>query len=171
MFEPVRTRRLVVRRFTLDDHQDFAAYQADPQVRKHVPGEAMTAEQATHYLAAQAVLDEHTIKTWHGYAVQHIESGTVIGDVGIYLVSAVEGDIGCQFHPGFHHQGYGLEAMTAFLSYVFETLKLNQVTAGCDQANTASSALLERLGLQRISSGSDGSYRYELTRDDWLAQH
>ena len=118
-----------------------------------------------------AALDEHEINAWHGYAVQHAESGTVIGDLGVYLASGVEGDIGFQFHPDFHRQGYGHEAMTAFLPYLFEKLGLERVTAGCDEANGGSRALLDRLGLQpQTPATTDGTCHYELARDEWLAK-
>ena len=42
----VRTRRLLIRRFTQADLTDFCAYQADPRVREYLPGEPMDVEQA-----------------------------------------------------------------------------------------------------------------------------
>jgi [ribosomal protein S5]-alanine N-acetyltransferase len=169
--EPLRTDRLVVRRFTSADVDDFCAYQADPRLRKFLQGAPHSAEEAARYLAAQAVLDERATSAWHGYAVQHLDSGKVIGDVGVYLVSAGEGDVGFQFHPAFHGQGYAREAMVAFLRYVFDVLGVEHVTAGCDQANTTSSTLLQRLGLHpRPASDDDGDLRFDLTRDEWRAQ-
>jgi ribosomal-protein-alanine N-acetyltransferase len=171
MSEQLSTRRLLIRRFTPADLEDFCAYQADPQVRRYLAGEPMDVDQAAQYLASQAVLDERKTKAWHDYAVQLVESGTVIGNVGVYLASEVEGDIGFQFHPGFHRQGYGLEAATAFLAYLFEGLGLERVTAGCDQANDASHALIGRLGLRpQAQPVTAGGYNYELTRDEWSAQ-
>jgi ribosomal-protein-alanine N-acetyltransferase len=171
MMEPMRTRRLLIRRFAPTDLDDFLAYQGDPQVRKYLRGAPMDADQAAHYLTVQAALDERAVDAWHGYAVQHVGSGAVIGDIGVYLASAVEGDVGFEFHPGFHRQGYGHEAMTAFLSYVFDSLRLDRVTAGCDQANSASRALLGRLGMNlRTPITEDASCRYELTRDRWFAR-
>ena len=167
----LRTRRLVVRRFTPADLEDFCAYQADPEVRRYMSGDPMDADQAAKYLSSQAVLDEREIKAWHDYAVELAESGTVIGNVGVYLASEVEGDIGFQFHPGFHRQGYGLEAATAFLAYLFEELGLERVTAGCDPANDASHGLIGRLGLRpQAQAVTAGGYNYELTREEWSAQ-
>ncbi|MEV8378355.1 GNAT family N-acetyltransferase [Kribbella sp. NPDC056861] len=170
MTKQLSTDRLIIRRFSPADLDDFCAYQADPRVRKHLPGEPMDVGQVAQYLAAQAVLDEGQLEAWHGYAVELVETGTVIGDVGVYRVSAAEGDVGFQFHPGFHHQGYGREATTAFLAYLFEDLGLERVTAGCDQANEASRTLLVSLGLRPQSPSADGSCHFELSRDEWLGQ-
>lgn len=165
--EPLRTSRLLIRSFSPADLGDFCAYQADPRVRQYQHGQPMGVQQAAHYLTVQAGLDERELSSWHGYAVQHVESGTVIGDIGVYLESRAEGDIGFQFHPGFHRQGYGCEAMTAFLPYVFETLGLERVTAGCEPANRASRALLGRLGMQQRTPAAVGDCHYDLTRAQW----
>jgi len=172
MIEPLRTPRLVIRRFAPADLGDFLAYQADPRVREHMQGKPMDAVQAADYLAVQSIVEEHKPNTWHGYAVEHANTGTVIGDIGVYLDAAVpgSGDVGFQFHPAYHRQGYGLEAATAFLSYVFTTLDLDRVTAGCAPANQASAGLLERLGMRRRPEpAADGSNLYDLSRAGWPA--
>ncbi|TDD46683.1 N-acetyltransferase [Kribbella antibiotica] len=160
------TRRLIIRQFQPDDLADFHAYQADPLVRRYLPGEPMSVEQAAEYLASQAELGEREVGAWHGYAVQDTSSGKLIGDIGVYLASAVEGDIGFQFAPAFHRQGYGHEAATTFLAYLFEELGLARVTAGCDEANAGSRALIGSLGMTpQPGVSTDGSCRYELPRD------
>lgn len=160
------TRRLLVRRFTSADLSDFLAYQADPRVREYLPGEPMDAEKAARYLESQAVLDEAETGQWHAYAVQHVASGTVIGDVGVYLVSSVEGDIGFQFNPAFQGQGYAIEAMTALVELLFGSRGLERLTAGCDEGNRASRALLERLGLRLLADQPEaGVRRYARTRE------
>ncbi|MFI5845739.1 GNAT family N-acetyltransferase [Catenuloplanes sp. NPDC051500] len=165
MIEALRTPRLLIRRFAPGDYDDFAAYHAHPRVRRYLMGAPMDAERAARYLAEQAVLDARELERWHGYAVELLATGTVIGDVGVYLAAADEGDVGFQFHPAHHRRGYGLEAMTAFLDYCFGPLGLTRVTAGCDRDNAASAALLTRLGLQRqVPDAVDGGFRFALHR-------
>jgi RimJ/RimL family protein N-acetyltransferase len=134
----------------------------------------MTAEQAAEYLAAQAVLDEQRVDSWHARAVQHLATGRVIGDIGVWLPGQPErlgtGDIGFQFHPDFHGQGYAREAMQTYLAYVFETLALPRITAGCDVANTQSQGLLERLGLHRLEQ-TEKTVQYGLSRESWASRH
>ncbi|OIV39429.1 hypothetical protein BIV57_00905 [Mangrovactinospora gilvigrisea] len=170
MIKSLHTSRLIVRRFAPGDLADFCAYQADPKVREFQRGDAMSVGQAMSYLSAQSTIDERKVGAWHGYAVEQKESGTVIGDIGVFLATHFEGDVGSQFHPAYHRQGYGYEAASAFLTYLFEDLGLRRVTAGCDQANTASRALLTRLGAQqRKPSGTRADCSFELVRAEWLA--
>ncbi|MEU8819199.1 GNAT family N-acetyltransferase [Actinoplanes sp. NPDC048796] len=160
----MRSERLAIRRFAATDLTDFLAYQSDPVVRRYLPGEPMSAAQAAGYLAVQADLDDGVRDAWHGYAVHHLGEDRVIGDVGVWLPArpAGTGDVGFQFHPGFHGRGYAFEAMRAFLPYAFATFALRTVTATCSPANTASWGLMERLGMHRIEE--TGEYvKYGLT--------
>jgi [ribosomal protein S5]-alanine N-acetyltransferase len=166
----VRSERLRIRRFAAGDLDDFLAYQADPVVRRHLPGEPMSREQAADYLAAQAVLDESATQAWHGYAVEHVAELRVIGDVGVWAPgdSGAPGDVGFQFHPGFHGRGYASEAMRTFVPYVFGTFSFPGITATCDPANTSSQALMKRLGMRLIEE-SETRIRYAVTREEWRA--
>ncbi|WP_179855521.1 GNAT family N-acetyltransferase [Paractinoplanes atraurantiacus] len=156
---------MTIRRFAPGDLADFLAYQGDPAVRRHLPGEPMTSAQATGYLAAQAALDDGARDAWHGFAVELADEKRVIGDLGVWLPArpAKTGDVGFQFHPGFHGRGYAREAMQAFLPYAFETFALKTVTATCHPANSASWGLMERLGMHRVEE-AETHVRYALAR-------
>ncbi|MBM2620474.1 GNAT family N-acetyltransferase [Actinoplanes sp. LDG1-06] len=100
----VKTPRLILRRFTTDDLDDFLGYQSDPIVRRHLLGSPMTAAQAADYLTTQSVLDNGALDSWHALAVHHVADDRVIGDVGIWLPANPRAtpDIGFQFHPAYH---------------------------------------------------------------------
>ncbi|MFI1990881.1 GNAT family N-acetyltransferase [Actinoplanes sp. NPDC020271] len=166
----VRTARLLLRRFTPGDLEDFLDYQGDPVVRRHLPGEPMTPAQAADYLTAQSTLDDGKLDAWHALAVHHVADDRVIGDVGVWLPAdpAATPDAGFQFHPAYHGRGYAREAVHALLRHVFATLAPPRVTATCSPANTASQALMRRLGMRLVSATAD-DVRYELTRDDWTS--
>jgi [ribosomal protein S5]-alanine N-acetyltransferase len=166
------TARLRIRRFAAADLEAFLAYQADPVVRRFLRGEAMTPDQARAYLDGQAVLDDRKPDAWHAFAVEHREAGRLIGDVGVWLASTepTSGDIGFQFDAAHHGQGYAREAMKAYVPYLFETLALDRITAGCDVGIASSSRLLERLGMRRVAE-DDESLQYALTRSAWQAAH
>lgn len=167
MVVSLRTERLFLRRFAIGDLNDFLDYQADPEVRRHLPGSPMTPAQAAEYLEAQAVLDERALDSWHALAVHHVADDRVIGDLGIWLPAdpGATPDIGFQFHPAYHGKGYAGEAVRAFLHHVFETLALTRITATCSPANTTSQALMRRLGM-RLHTTTPETIQYDLTRDN-----
>jgi len=167
-----QTPRLVVRRFSETDLADFLAYQSHPEVRKYLHGEAMSREKAEAFLRKQASMSDGDRDAYHAFAVALVETGQVIGDVGMYLPSGANrvGDLGFQFHPEFHGRGYASEAAEALIRHGFTTLNLDLITSSCDAQNASSYRLMERLGMSRVAE-TEGSLTYELTRESWAARH
>lgn len=162
---PITTSRLVVRPFATTDLDDFLAYQSHPVVRRHLTGEPHTGEAAAAYLVAQAALDDERRDAWHDWAVEHRGSGRVVGDIGVYLPAAspTEGDLGFQFSPDFHGQGYAREAASALVARLFADWSLTRITASCDAANERSARLLLGLGMVEVSAPA-GERSFELLR-------
>jgi len=162
--------RVVVRRFVEADLPDFLAYQGHPAVREHQPGDAMTAAQAAAFVAERARQDPDDRDAWHGRVIEHVAERRVIGDVGIWRPAQrggpVVGDLGFQLAPSYHGQGYAREAVQAFLHVAFSDLALDLVTASCDEANTPSWKLLERMGMQ-LQGRSGEQRRYAVTNEQW----
>jgi RimJ/RimL family protein N-acetyltransferase len=61
----------------------------------------------------------------------------------------VQAEVGWAFHPDQAGRGYATEAVRELLRISFEGLGLRRVTANCFADNTASSRLMERLGMRR----------------------
>src|SRR5690242_16979193 len=99
--ERIRTARLIIRPFANSDIGDFLTYQSHPEVRRYLPGEPHTPDEAERYLAAKSALEDGERGMWHDWAVEHAGSGTVIGNVGVYLPAELPtvADMGFQFHP------------------------------------------------------------------------
>lgn len=163
----ITTKRLTIRRFQLTDLADYLAYQSHPEVRRFMPGQAMTDEQAERLLAKQSAMQDLDRDVYHAFAVTLRNDERLIGDVGMYLPSGDEkvGDLGFQFDPEFHGQGYAFEAAEALLKAAFSDWNLTTITASCDRENVRSSRLLERLGMRRREqTTTDGSLAFELKR-------
>lgn len=167
----VDTPRLLIRPFTADDLTDFLSYQADPEVRRYLPGDPMTPDKAADYLRAQSALDDHALDAWHGFAVHHKADDRMIGDIGVWLPAdpANAPDVGFQFHPAYHGKGYATEAVEAFLHHVFQTWSPPRITATCNPANTASRALMTRLGM-RLHTENPQFIQYDLSRSHGTAR-
>ncbi|WP_165355055.1 GNAT family N-acetyltransferase [Nocardioides oleivorans] len=161
---PITTERLVVRPFTTTDLDDFLAYQSHPDVRRHLQGQPHTDEAAASYVAAQAALDDEQRDAWHDWAVEHRGLGRVIGNLGVYLPAAspAEGDLGFQFSPDFHGQGFAREAATALVGALRSRWGLTRITASCDEANAASARLLLALGFDEVVDETEGRRSFEL---------
>ncbi|WP_103502921.1 MULTISPECIES: GNAT family N-acetyltransferase [unclassified Streptomyces] len=178
--EPIRTARLVLRPFTADDEADMLAFESRPDVARYLYNEARTPEDNARELAlrqGQTALraDGDTITL----AVD--AAGTVIGYVLLTLRSGQhrQGEFGYVFHPDHGGQGYATEAAVEILRLAFETARMHRVIGRCDARNTASAALMERLGMRQeahfvepeIFKGEWGSeLHYAMLESEWRAR-
>jgi len=164
------TKRLTIRRFYESDLDDFLSYQSHPIVREYARGQPFDREGAAAMLKQQAFLRDDARDVYHSFAVVLTKEEKVIGDIGLYLPSdkAKIGDLGFQFHPDYHGQGYATEAAQALIQHAFLSWNLTHITASCDARNLRSRQLIERLGMSLQPSEESGSISYELTSKAWL---
>ena len=171
--ENIVTPRLIIRRFKETDLGGFLAYQSRPEVRRFMPGQAMNDEQAERFLASQSSMQDLDRDAYHAFAVTLRDGLNLIGDVGMYLPSGEErvGDLGFQFHPDYHGQGYAFESTEALIRHAFAEWDLEKVTANCDSTNIRSYQLLERLGMLRQEQPKmAGSHSYQLMRTAFISR-
>lgn len=148
---PLRTPRLVLRAFRPEDVDALLVFHSDPEAVRYVPypprdraGVVAVLERkvASTRLAAQGDLLE--------LAVTLADDDTVIGDLLLALRSVEHEtlEVGYIFSPAWGGRGYATEAVRALLDLAFGELGARRVVARVDARNSASRALLERLGVR-----------------------
>ncbi|MFC4853394.1 GNAT family N-acetyltransferase [Actinophytocola glycyrrhizae] len=163
---PIRTARLVLRTFTESDLDALHAYQSLPEVARFLLWEAMTREQAARSLKHRV---EHPTIEKEGdgvvFAVEHRETGELVGEVNLGWLSAEHGsgELGFIFDPRHHGHGYAREAATEVLRMGFEQLGLHRIIGRADARNTASGKLMERLGMRKEAH----FVKNELVKGEW----
>jgi RimJ/RimL family protein N-acetyltransferase len=147
---PLRTPRLELRFLEPDDAAALAAYRGRPEVCRYVPFEPMDAVEVRRRIegpwAGRELREDGDVLILG--VVRH--DGVVLGDVMLRL-SAVEhgcGELGYVLDPEHGGHGYATEAAHAVLHLAFDGVGLRRVVARVDAENTASAALLERLGMR-----------------------
>ena len=139
----ITTPRLVLRRFRPSDHAALTAYRTDPEVARFQSWNPSTA-------AADLAAGDPDAPGWFQYAIERTTDHTLIGDVAVHLHdNLMQAEIGFTLAPDSQKQGYATEAVRAVLDRLFRGQGLHKVTGECDARNTASAALMERLGFTR----------------------
>jgi RimJ/RimL family protein N-acetyltransferase len=178
---PVLTGRLVLRRFQEADLEPMLAYRNDPEVARFQSWTSFSREEAEAFLVSQKELEPGTPGEWIQLAVERREAPGLIGDCAVKVLAEDprQAEIGFTLARGWQGHGYGTEAVTAVLTYLFETLGLHRVFAITDAENAAAAALLERAGLRREGhlhenvwfKGAWGSeFLYALLEREWVAR-
>ena len=146
------TERLVLHPVTADDHAVLLAHWAAPDVRRFLFDGAMLSAAEV----SEAIEDSTRDFGRDGYGLWLIHeqdpTGLVVttGLVGTTGLRPLE-DIGLEIFysltPGSWGKGYATEAASAVLDHALGPLGLPEVLAEVDEGNTASVAVLERLGM------------------------
>lgn len=171
----METERLILRPYRREDVAIYAAISADPEVMRYLGGRkdpAYTEEQ-------MAGSNDDLRRTGAGMvAVERRADGQFLGGVGLSVVPWYPDDLqlGWRLVPDHWGNGHATEAARGWLTYGFETLGRDRITAMADVPNRRSLAVMERLGMTRLHEvdlTEDGErFRvavYELTVDAWRA--
>ena len=140
------TERLVLHPVTADDHAVLLAHWAAPGVRRFLFDGAMLSAAEV----SEAIEDSTRDFGRAGYGLWLIHEKDPAGLVGTTGLRPLE-DIGLEIFyslaPGSCGKGYATEAARAVLDHALGPLGLPRVLAEVDEGNTASIAVIERLGM------------------------
>ena len=177
MTDPVelRTERLLLRAFQLDDVEDVLAYASDPEVARYLPAPQSYARQDAEEFVARRVLASWDIRPVWALTL----NGSVIGDIELRFNAQHEtAELGYSVAKDHWGQGLASEAARAVVQWGFQERGLAKVFARADARNTNSLRVMEKLGmiregllrshLERRGERIDEVY-YAVLRTEWLS--
>lgn len=137
---------------------------SDPDVTKHMNitpfTEVEQAKEMIHYLH-QLAENNSAIR----YTIFELQSNNIVGSCGYNLIDWEndKAEIGYDIAKAYWGKGYAPEAISALLTYAFDTLKLNRIEAKVEPENINSSKVLRKLnftleGTLRKAEKSKGTY-------------
>jgi RimJ/RimL family protein N-acetyltransferase len=147
--DPLRTSRLILRRWRDDDRAPFAALNGDAEVMEHFPA-LLTREQSDAMIdRLEAHFDERGYGLW---AVEVAATGDFIGFTGMAVprfaaafMPAVE--IGWRLARSAWGHGYASEAARRALRFGFEDVGLPEIVSLTATSNVRSQAVMARIGM------------------------
>jgi RimJ/RimL family protein N-acetyltransferase len=145
----LRTQRLILRRWRLDDLAPFAALNADPRVMEHFPAPYTFDE--TERMVAR--IEEHFRECGFGlWAVEIVDAAPFAGFIGLavprfaaHFTPCVE--IGWRLAAEHWGQGYATEGAQAALQFGFKTLGLDEIVSFTAVENVRSRRVMEKIGM------------------------
>lgn len=162
---PLETERLLLRPVQAGDAPDVFDYARRPEVSKFLPWDPHKSEEES----LRWLTEDIPAKVDKGdliYAVEHKESGKVIGVFDLHMdAENHKAELGYSLSPDFHREGYGTEASEAMIRHAFTVLGLHRIEAGCDVSNEPSWRLMERLGMKYEGTRRQDHYFKEKYRD------
>jgi RimJ/RimL family protein N-acetyltransferase len=179
----VKTDRLILRQWRQEDHQAFAALNADPNVMAHFPA-ILSAEESQQSLDRHKNIIEKN--GWGFWATELIQASTFIGFVGLLQQQEGNGilqrpfvEIGWRLAAEHWGKGYAPEAARRALKYGFEELQLAEIYSFTTLDNQNSQRVMHKIGMQntqqdfnhpKLPSGhpQERHCLYKITRQQWI---
>lgn len=171
-----------LREFQLDDWKDVHEYAAQECVCRYQPWGPNSEEQTRDFVSK--IIEDTTAepRTRFAFAVTAVDNSKVIGTGEIKITDRINrrGEIAYIINPHYWRNGYGTEVAKLLLQFGFNRLKLHRIYATCDPRNTASSKVLEKVGLKYegrmreslfIRDGWRDSLLYGILEDEWNGQN
>ena len=146
---PIETERLLLRPYRAADIDVLHDIQSRPEVVRYLYWEPRTREKVEQVIrdSTDRIDGADSALT---LAIQPRGSDTMVGDVVLMYHSEVhrQGEIGFVLHPDHQGHGYATEAARAMLRLGFDQLGLHRIVGRLEARNSASAAVLERLGMR-----------------------
>jgi len=166
----IRTARLRLREFTLDDLDAWSRIVGDPATMVFWP-RPLTPDEARSWIERALVsYREHGFGRW---VVTPHDSDTVIGDCGL-IRKTVDGDevndLGYILTKERWGEGYATEMAAAVRDYAFDTLGLATLHANMAFDHHASRWVAEKIGMTRLREFDNPANRGIRTLLYWMEQ-
>ena len=161
MEKVIDTRRLILRRFTLDDLQAFHQLTSRPEIIRYAQSKPIASLEDALEMMKAAPFHDYATYGYGRFACVWKETGDVIGFSGVKFVPEIsETELGYRFFPEYWGKGLATEAGQASIEFARSDLGLKRLVAMVHPDNVASARVLAKLGFsveKRLSySGLEG---------------
>ena len=146
----LETPRLILRRLEMRDAPDLFDYSRDPQVAKHVLGDAhRSVGESRAYL--RYMLRKYRMGEPASWGIELKETGRVVGTIGYmwYQRDNNACEVGYSLARRRWNRGYMTEALAEVLRFSFEELGVHRVEAQHEVENAASGAVMRKCGMRK----------------------
>lgn len=179
---PVRTARLDLRPYEDGDLEAVRDLYGPSDVHRYLYSAPPDEAGLRDYLAKKV---SRCVLTGEGDGLTLLgvdrETGEAVGDAVLMWVSEEHhtGEIGFVVKDTCRGRGYATEMGAAMMALGFDTLRLHRLVGRLDARNTASAAVLERLGMRREAHLVDNEWvkgewcselDYALLADEWASR-
>ncbi len=161
--ETIKTERLILRRFTLDDAEAmFNNWAKDPEVTKYLTWDAHPNIEYTNWWLARS-MEKYEMSDFYYWAIEF--EGRVIGCIGGSAVGDDGYDIGYCIGRKWWNHGVMTEAVLAIIEFAFNKLCCSFVELSYILENKASARVAEKCGMQFVREEKNGFSKNAIAYD------
>jgi ribosomal-protein-alanine N-acetyltransferase len=168
--ESFESERLLLRKMTEDDLDDFLLIFTDPKVMASFGGVLFDRAQMEKWVQSNLAHQDR-----HGYGIFSVilkENNELVGACGLHHVEvdgSPEVELGYDFRSAYWNRGLATEAAMAVRDYAFGNLGMSRLISMIRTHNKASMRVAEKMGMTREKEWAWKDIRYYIysqSRDD-----
>ena len=147
----IETRRLILRRFKLEDADDmYHNWASDPEVTRYLTWPVHSSVAVSRSLLADWI-SRYKEDTYFNWAIEYKETGRVIGNISVvkWNEAAEAADMGYCLSKACWGHGFMPEALEAVMDYLFDVVGLNRIAACHDVNNIKSGRVMAKAGMRQ----------------------
>lgn len=148
----LESERLIIRDLNDGDWEYIYNYRRDPDFNKYDYWGADSPRCTQRAMQERVDHAQSNYRHRYDFAFCRKGDGYLVGDGGLRLESCGSGaaSIGWAIHPDRQGKGLATEAAHVLLRYGFDTLGLKLIHSTCDERNTASRKVMEKIGMTHV---------------------
>lgn len=144
----MQTERLIFRRFTEDDAEEYFPLVSDPDILRYAGGSPLKSLDETRQMLRERPIRDYEIYGYGRMACIEKSSGRLIGFSGLkYLDGLKEVDVGYRFLKDCWGKGYATESARLLMKEGIREHGFKRIIGLAEHANAASTHVLRKLGL------------------------
>lgn len=165
MVEPLKTDRLILRDFRLEDVEEAFRFFGDPEVTRYLPWPTRDRAESFAELARFAAQTRFAYGEWTRFAIEVAADSRLVGGVVVRIDNETDrqAEIGWWLSRDAQGHGYALEAVRAVMGWAVGR-GAHRLFARADVRNEPSIRLMAKLGMRR-----EGTFREsQFCKGEWL---
>lgn len=164
------TDRLIIRKLKEVDSDDYFNMMGNPNVMNMVPRKVMSREESDNHLNVFLKMNQNQSDT-KAWAIEIKDGNEFIGLCAFLKNDENEDEIGYRLREKFWRKGFGTEIAKGLISFGFEHLKMEKITADVDTKNQNSVKILDKFMScnKEFFNESDNCIdrRYQILKSNW----
>lgn len=171
--QEIKTERLILRRFKIEDYEDMFVWASNPEVTKYLSYEThKTPNESKETLCLW--VKYYKSKRTYNWAIEY--NGKAIGNISVVKQHRSECHLGWQIDIKYWSKGIMTEAANAVLDYLF-TVGFKKISSAHNIENIGSGRVMQKIGMTKyctipnaVLSKNNTIYTrdcYEILKEDW----
>lgn len=168
----LETERLYAREYVPEDAPAIFSYAGNIENTGFLPWSPEPYEEVVKFVESRLAGQIVSPRRMYDLVLCLKETDEVIGTMGLSLSEDLrQAELGYALHMDYWNKGYASEAARGFLRFGFMGLELHRIWARCDDKNTASLRVMEKIGMRREAHFIKSEYAKVFGKQSWRSYY